>query len=73
MPESDLVWLELSSRLKERFGSPVRSKFFRFLHRLMKGNIVPMATTSTPNAIKSHKDQPLEEEAGGEVRLEPGW
>jgi hypothetical protein len=31
---------------------------------LRKGNIVPRTTTSTPNAIKSQKDKPLEAGVG---------
>ena len=43
---------------------PVRSRLLRFLHLLTKGNVVPMTTTSTANAIQSHKDQPLEVAVG---------
>ena len=59
-----MPWSELASRVKERFGAPVRSKLFRFLHRLRKGTMVPITITSTANAIKNHKDQPLEVAVG---------
>jgi hypothetical protein len=54
-----LLWSKLDSRVKERFGVPVRSKFFRFLHLLREGASVPRTITSTANAIKSHKDPRL--------------
>lgn len=42
--------------MRERFGAPVRSKLFRFLHRLSEGTITPMTITNTASEIKSHKD-----------------
>lgn len=59
-----LPWSELTSRLKERFGAPVRSKLFCFLHLLKKGNPVPMTITSTANAIQSQRVQSREVAAG---------
>ena len=64
MPWPDLFWAELASRLKERFGASIRSRFFCFLHLLTKGNITPPTSTTTPTAIKSHKAQPLEAGVG---------
>jgi hypothetical protein len=60
-----LLWSELVSRLKERFGASVRSKLFRFLHLLRKGTSVPMTTTSTANPIKNQKDPALEVAVAG--------
>ena len=45
--------------VKERFSAPVCSKFFRFLHLLRRGAIVPRTMTTTANAIKNQKDAPL--------------
>jgi len=45
--------------VKERFSRPVRSKFFFFLHLLRRGAIVPIAMTTTANAIKNQKDAAL--------------
>jgi hypothetical protein len=45
--------------VKERFSAPVCSKFFRFLHLLRRGAIVPMTITNTANAIRNQKDPPL--------------
>lgn len=46
---------ELASRVRDRFGVPVRSNIFRFLHLLRKGARVPNAITSKASEIKSHK------------------
>ena len=59
-----MPWSELASRVKERFWAPVRSKSFRFLHLLKKGNSAPMTITSTATAIQSQKDQLLEVTVG---------
>src|ERR1700732_1717366 len=72
MPWSDLVWAELASRLKERFGASVRSRFFCFLHLLTKGNITPPTSTTRPAAIKSHKAQPLDARVGAGVATAAG-
>ena len=57
--ESLLLGSELASLVKERFSAPLRSKFFRFLHLLRRGAIVPMTITTTANAIRTQKDAPL--------------
>jgi hypothetical protein len=59
-----LFWSELASFLlasfvKERFGVPVRSSIFRFLHLLRRGTSVPKTITSTTNEIKSDRDPAL--------------
>jgi hypothetical protein len=54
-----LAWSELASRVKERFGVPVRSKLFRFLHLLREGASMPRRITTTANPIKSDKDPRL--------------
>ena len=60
-----MTWSELSSRLKERFWAPVRSKSFRFLHLLRTGTIVARMITTTANGIKSHELQLLPVAVGG--------
>lgn len=57
---------ELASRVKERFGAPVRSKLFRFLHLLREGASMPRRITTTANPIKRAKDPRLAG-AGGVV------
>jgi hypothetical protein len=54
-----LALSELASRVKERFGVPVRSKLFRFLHLLREGASMPRTITSTANPIKSDRDPRL--------------
>jgi hypothetical protein len=45
--------------VKDRFGVPVRSSIFRFLHLPKRGASVPKTTTSTTNEIKSVRDPVL--------------
>lgn len=47
---------ELSSFVRERFGVPVRSNIFRFLHLPKTGTSVPTTTASTATKIKRNKD-----------------
>lgn len=49
----------LTSLVKERFGVPVRSSIFRFLHLPSSGIIVPRTTTRTTKAIKIDKEPVL--------------
>jgi len=66
-----LALSELASRVKERFGAPVRSKLFRFLHLLREGASMPRRITTTANPIKSDKDPRLAG-AGGVVGTAAG-
>lgn len=45
--------------MRERFGVPVRSSIFRFLHLNRKGAIVAKAIISTASKIMSDRDPPL--------------
>ena len=56
---SSLLALSELARVKERFGAPVRSKFFRFLHLLREGTSMPRTITSMAKPIKSHRDPRL--------------
>jgi hypothetical protein len=42
--------------VKERFGVPVRSSIFRFLHLTRRGASAAKTTTSTATKIKSHRE-----------------
>jgi len=56
---SALASLVLASFVNERFGLPVRSSIFRFLHLPMSGANVPKTITSTTNEIKSVREPAL--------------
>ena len=45
--------------MKERFGAPVRSSIFRFLHLPNRGVSVPITMISTATKIKSVKEPTL--------------